>query len=61
MKVKTCSMKSRWMVLTLLVVALASPALAYKDHSNYFKNGFEGAKSCLMCHGSKADEVMLAA
>ena len=59
MKAKTWAMKSSWMVLTLLLIVIqTNPALAYKDHSGYFKNGFDGAKTCLMCHGSKAGEVM---
>lgn len=59
MKVKTCSRKSPWMILTLLLLAAhAYPALAYRNHTNYFNNGFEGAKTCLKCHESMAGEVM---
>jgi hypothetical protein len=59
MKAKAYSRRTLWMALTLLLVGVqAYPALAYKDHTNYFGNGFEGAKTCLMCHKAKAAEVM---
>jgi hypothetical protein len=48
-----------WLTLIVrLLVIQTNPAVAATDHSNFFSQGFEGSKTCLMCHPRASGEVM---
>ncbi len=53
---------SRRLVYLFLIVCLVmiqtGTVLASQNHEHFFNGGYEGAKTCLVCHDKMAGEVM---